>query len=149
MKICLLIIPNNFIKLGSSVARAPPLACKACKIACFWCFWGQFVLKKWKQPPPKGFGCRSCEVVAVIWPEEPCEFPISAEKSVSIAVKTPFFFFWRSPVFGRKNRLNFRFRPKNLSQFQWRPFFFVDHLFLGGKIVWISDYGRKIRLNFG
>ena len=39
-----------------------------------------------------------------------------AEKSVSILVKT-FFFFWRPPDFGRKKRLNFRFRPKNQSQF--------------------------------
>ena len=28
-----------------------------------------------------------------------------------------FFFFWRSPVFGRKNRLNFWFRPENSSEF--------------------------------
>ena len=28
-----------------------------------------------------------------------------------------FFFFWRPPDFGRKKRLNFRFRPKNQSQF--------------------------------
>ena len=42
-----------------------------------------------------------------------------AEKSVSILVKTFFFFFffWRPPDFGRKKRLNFRFRPKNHSQF--------------------------------
>ena len=33
-----------------------------------------------------------------------------------------FFFFWRSPVFDRKNCLNFRFRPENPLQFQWRPF---------------------------
>ena len=40
-----------------------------------------------------------------------------AEKSVSILVKTFFFFFfWRPPDFGRKKRLNFRFRPKNHSQ---------------------------------
>ena len=31
-----------------------------------------------------------------------------------------FFFFWRSPDFGRKNRSNFRFRPKIHSQFRWR-----------------------------
>ena len=31
-----------------------------------------------------------------------------------------FFFFWRPPDFGRKKRLNFRFRPKNHSQFWWR-----------------------------
>ena len=27
-----------------------------------------------------------------------------------------FFFFWRSPVFGRKNRFNFQFRPENPPQ---------------------------------
>ena len=43
-----------------------------------------------------------------------------AEKSVTILVKTFFFFF-----------------------------FFGDHLILGEKNVWISDFGRKIRLNFG
>ena len=31
-----------------------------------------------------------------------------------------FFFFWRPPEFGRKKRLNFRFRPKNHTQFWWR-----------------------------
>ena len=34
-----------------------------------------------------------------------------------------FFLFWTLPVFGRKNRLNFWFRPENPSQFQCRPFF--------------------------
>ena len=38
------------------------------------------------------------------------EFPILAEKSISISVKT-FFFFWRPPVFGRKN-----FRISELSE---------------------------------
>ena len=44
---------------------------------------------------------------------------VSGEKSVSILVKTFFFFFffWRPPEHGRKKRLNFRFRPKNHSQF--------------------------------
>ena len=51
--------------------------------------------------------------------------------------------------FGMKKRLNSRFWPKNQSQFRWRPFFFGDHLFLGWKNVWISDFGWKIRLNFG
>ena len=44
-------------------------------------------------------------------------------------------------------RLNFRIWPKNQSQF--RLFFFGDHLNLGGKNLWISDFGRKISLNFG
>ena len=37
-----------------------------------------------------------------------------------------FFFFWRPPVFGRKKPLNFGFRPKNLTQFRRRPFFFLE-----------------------
>ena len=67
-------------------------------------------------------------------------------------------FFWRPPNFGRKKRLNFGFRPKKHSEFWRRPFiffffffffFFGDHLILGGKNVWILDFGRKNTLNFG
>ena len=79
------------------------------------------------------------------WAQKTFEFPISAEKSLSILVKTFFFFFLRPPDFGRKNH----------SQFRWRPFFFLffffffgDHLSLGAKNVRISDFGRKITLNF-
>ena len=48
----------------------------------------------------------------------------SGEKSVSILVKIFFFFFffWRPPEFGRKKRLNFRFRPKNHSQSEFLRF---------------------------
>ena len=54
-------------------------------------------------------------------------------------------FFWRPPNFGRKKRLNFRFRPKNHSQFWWRPFFFFFFVF-----IWRPpNFGRKKRLNFG
>ena len=48
------------------------------------------------------------------------EFPIAAEKSLSISMKTFFFFF-----------------------------FYGDHLNLSGKNVRISDFGRNITLNFG
>ena len=54
------------------------------------------------------------------WAKKTFEFPISAEKSLSISEKTFFFFFWRPPDFGRKKRMNFRFRLKNHSQFRWR-----------------------------
>ena len=47
------------------------------------------------------------------------EYPILAGKSVSILVKT--FFFWRSPVFGRKKRLNFRAFREISSQFLNKP----------------------------
>ena len=60
-----------------------------------------------------------------------------------------FFFFWRSPNFGRKKRLNFGFRLKNHSEFWRRPFFFFwDHLILGGKNLWISDFSETFRLKF-
>ena len=48
---------------------------------------------------------------------KPLEFAISVEKPLAISVKTFFFFFWRSPVFGRKNRLRFRFRQENPFDF--------------------------------
>ena len=38
---------------------------------------------------------------------------------------------------------------KNQSQNRWRPFFFGDHLILGGKKLWIPDFGRKISLKSG
>ena len=49
-----------------------------------------FAEKMKTAPPPKEFGCRSCEVVAVIRPEKSFEFPILAEKFVSVLVKTFF-----------------------------------------------------------
>ena len=55
-----------------------------------------------------------------------CE--IMTEKSESISMKTFFFFFffffWRTPNFWQKKRQNFRFWPKIVTKFRWRPFFF-------------------------
>ena len=48
-----------------------------------------------------GAEIRSCEGVSVIRTEEPFEFVISAGKSVSISVKT-FFFFWHHLFLGGK-----------------------------------------------
>ena len=53
------------------------------------------------------------------WAEKTFEFPISAEKSVSISVKT--FVFWRPADFGRKKRLNFRGFREISSQFSDKP----------------------------
>ena len=58
--------------------------------------------EKLKTAPPKEIGCRSCEVHVVIRPEKAFEFPISAEKSVSILVKA-FFFFGDHLFLGGKN----------------------------------------------
>ena len=78
--------------------------------------------EKLKTAPLKEIGCRSCEVHDVIRPEKAFEFPILAEKSVSISVKTLFLvFFWRSPVFGLKKRLNFRTFREILSQCSDQP----------------------------
>ena len=76
-----------------------------------------------------------------ISPPTSLNLTISGEKSLSISVKTFFFLFWRPPDFGRKKRLNFRFRAKNHSQFRCRLFFFFFY--------WRPpDFGRKKRLNF-
>ena len=91
-------------------ARAPPLVCKVCKIARFCCFWDQFLVKNWKQPPPKEIVCRSCEEHVVIRPEKTYEFPILGEKSVSILVKTFFFcfcFFLETTCFGAEKTFEF------------------------------------------
>ena len=60
--------------------------------------------KKMKTTPPKEFGFRSCEVVAVIRPEKPFDIPILAKKNASILVKIFFFFseitcFWAEKPF--------------------------------------------------
>ena len=63
--------------------------------------------EKLKTAPPMEIGCRSREVDVVMRCEKVFEFPILAEKSDSISVKTSFFFS------------------------------FGDHLFLGWKNLWI------------
>ena len=94
-------------------------------------------MKNRKQPPPKEIGCQSCEVHVVIRSEKALEYPILAEKLVSISVKT-FFFFCRSPDFGRKKRSNFRFWQKISLNFGEDLCFF-----------WKSPvFGRKKRSNF-
>ena len=60
--------------------------------------------------------------------------------------------------FGEKSVLS-RWRPfffalhlksgRKSVLFLKKLFFFGDHLFLGWKTVWICNFGRKIRLNFG
>ena len=52
-------------------------------------------------------------------------------------------------VFGRKNRLHFRFRPEKTFGFQRKPLFFGDHLFLAGKTAYIFDLGQKKPSDFG
>ena len=73
-------------------------------------------------------------------------WPILAEKSASVPNNLAPFRDASPPT-----DLNVTNPAKNQSQFWWRPFFFFfgDHLILGEKNVWISDFGRKITLNFG
>ena len=86
-------------------ARAPPIACKLAyaKSHVFRGFEAEFCSKN-ENNPPKGFGCRSCEVVAVIRPEKSFEFPILAEKFVSISAKT---FFLEITCFWAENPFEF------------------------------------------
>ena len=77
-----------------------------------------------KEPPLKRLNLRN-------WKKNHSEF-----------CRRPFFFFWRSPNFGRKKPLNSGFRPKNHSKFWRRPFFFIF-------LFWRSpNFGRKKPLNF-
>ena len=45
--------------------------------------------------------------------------------------------------------LNLTISAENSVSILVKAFFFGDHLILGGKNVWISDFGQKITLNFG
>ena len=65
--------------------------------------------------------------IICFWSEKPLEFLISVGKTLAISMKT--FFFWRSPGFGRKNRLNFRFWPEN-------PFYFL----LLALFIWLDKF---------
>ena len=72
---------------------------------------------------------------------------ILAEKSASVSNNSAPFRDASPPT-----DLNVTNPAKNQSQYWWWPFFFFffgDHLNLGEKNVWISDFGRKITLNFG
>ena len=69
---------------------------------------------------------------------------IFAEKSASVSNNSDPFRDASPPT-----DLNVTNPAKNHSQFWWTPFFFGDHLILGEKNVWSSDFGRKITLNFG
>ena len=61
--------------------------------------------------------------------ELPLKLPLEEAFEIGRKIRLSFgedpFFFWRSPVYGRKNRLNFRFRPANPSRFWWKPFFLL------------------------
>ena len=65
---------------------------------------------------------------------------VSAEKPLSISVKTFFFFFLEITWFSAEKSLLI-----SVKTF----FFFGDHLISGGKIVRISDFGPKFTRNFG
>ena len=73
--------------------------------------------EKKKTAAPKEFGCLSCEVNAVIRPENPFAFPILAEKSFSISVKT--FFFLKITCFWAKKPFEFP-----IWEEKFFPFFF-------------------------
>ena len=91
--------------------------------------------EKLKTAPPKGnwvpkLWCRCRDSVwKSVWISDSC-LKIRLNFGVDLFFLFFFFFFWRPHVFGLKNCLNFRFSPKNQTQFRWRPFFFFgDHLF--------------------
>ena len=97
--------------IPSSVARGgcrPPIGLKSMQNSMFFVLLRPIFAPKMKTaPPPTGLVSRSCEGLAVIW-NRIVEFFCSGAHPKF--VKTLFIFllfFFRSPNFGRKNRLNF------------------------------------------
>ena len=83
-------------------------------------------------------------------PPTSVKLTVSAENSLSILMKTFFFFFFGDHlILGGKNVRISDFCRKITLNFGKDLFFFGDHLILGGKNVRISDFGPKITLNFG
>ena len=80
-------------------------------------------------------------------PPTSVKLTVSAEQSLSISVKT-FFFFGVHLILGGKNVRISDFGRKITLNFG-EDLFFGDHLILGGINVRISDFGPKITLNFG
>ena len=129
---------------GGGGSSPPPIGLWSMQNRTFLLLFRPIFGEKLKTAPPKEFGCRSREVDVVMqcekafefwpknqsqfrwrpfflettcfWAEKTFEFPILAEKSDSISVKT-FFFFWRPPAFGLKKRLYFRAFREISSQF--------------------------------
>ena len=100
-------------------------------------------------PPPKEIGCRSCVVHVVIRPEKALEFPIWLENESQFRWRPYFFFFSVTTCFWAEKTLEFPILAGKWVSISVKTFFFGDHLFLGWKTVWISDFGRKMSLNFG
>ena len=125
---------------GAGGARASPIGLWSMQNRMFFVLLRPIFWEKWKigppirkQPPLKRLNLRS-------WTKNQSRYRWRP-------------FFWRPPKFGREKPLNFGFRPKNHFQFWWRPFFFFFFLeitwFWAEKNLRISDFGRKITLNFG
>ena len=101
---------------GGGAWAPPPLGLKSIQNRTFLVLLRPIFAQKIKTAPPEGFW------VPKLW--RSCRD--SARRTVWISdfgrkIRLNFvedLFFWRSPVFGRKNRLNFRFRPKKPSQFR-------------------------------
>ena len=136
--------------VASSVARGglepSPLACEVCKIARFWCFWGRFLVKNWKQPLQRKLGAEVVKYMSWFSLKKLLNFRFQAKNQSEFWWRR--FFFWRPLVFGLKKRSNFRCCRKISLNFGEDVFFFGDHLFLGWKNLWIFELSEKFRLNF-
>ena len=104
-------------------ARAPPhWLVKYAKSHVFGAFKADFWWKIENSPPPKEIGCRSCEVHVVILPEKAFKFPISAEKAVSILVKT----FFLTTCFWAVKTLEFPIWAEKSVSISVKTFFFLE-----------------------
>ena len=81
-------------------------------------------------------------------PERPFKFVISAGKSFGIFSEDLLYFFWWSPIFGRKKRLNYWFQPENPLEFKWRPFFLEITRFRPWKTFeYLMSTGKYLRIS--
>ena len=92
------------------------------------------------QPKSNDFGRKISLYFEKLGSISGCIPPTSVKLTVSARLFFFFFFFFflETTWFWAEKRSNFRFRPKNHSQFRWRPFFFWRP----------PDFGWKKRSNF-
>ena len=114
---------------SSSVARGGgggssslPLACEVCKIARFWCFWGRFLVIKWKQPPQKKLGAEVVKYMSgLAWKSV---WISDFGRKIRLNFGEDLFFFWRSPVFGLKKTSEFPILAEKFVPISVKTFFF-------------------------
>ena len=119
---CNIVLPSSVARGGSK----PPIGLKSMQKVLL----RPIFAPNMKTAPPKKFGSRSCEGLAVV-----CTRIVEFSRRAHPNSVKAFFFIWRSGVFGKKNPWNFWFRLEKPFEFQRRPFFWRSLVF-GKKNPW-------------